>query len=65
LRFVFVGRLMITEAIVAASKSSKSRWIPTDVDASRFGEPDRVCEVFVAINASLSAVRMLAAESSN
>jgi hypothetical protein len=48
----FFGRLMITEAIAAASKSSKSRWIPTDVDSSRFGELDRVCEVFVAINAS-------------
>jgi hypothetical protein len=48
----FFGRLMITEAIAAASKSSKSRWIPADVGSSRFGELDRVCEVFVAINAS-------------
>ena len=48
----FFGRLMITEAIAAASKSSKSRWIPADVCSSRVGELDRVCEVFVAINAS-------------
>src|ERR1700739_21756 len=33
----FFGRLMIIEAIAAASKSSKSRWIPADVDSSRFG----------------------------
>ena len=48
----FFGRLMITEAIAAASKSSKSRSIPADVGSSRFGELDRVREVFVAINAS-------------
>jgi hypothetical protein len=48
----FFGRLMITEAIAAASKSSKSRWIPAAVGSSRFRELDRVCEVFVAINAS-------------
>ena len=48
----FFGRLMITEAIAAASKSSKSRWMPADVGSLRFGELDRVCEVFVAINAS-------------
>src|ERR1700758_4147555 len=48
----FFGRLMITEAIAAASKSSKSRWIPADVGSSRFGVLDRVREVFVAINGS-------------
>ena len=46
------GRLMITEAIAAASKSSKSTSTPADFGSSRFGEPDRVCEVFVAITAS-------------
>jgi hypothetical protein len=56
---------MITEAIAAASKSSKSTSTPADFGSSRFGEPDRVCEVFVAITASSFRCAMLAAESSN
>lgn len=47
----FFGRLITTETIAAASRSSKSKSTPTDFCSSRLGELDLDCEFFLAITA--------------
>ena len=52
--FFFFGLLIITEAIAATSRSSKSRSILADLGSSRLREPDCVCEVLLTITRSPS-----------